>query len=558
MHRGADPAGTRPGERVRRHALSRALALSLGLLAAAGERAPSAAQAIDTLALESHARFLADDLLEGRGPASRGERLAGLYLATRLDALGLKPLPEAEDYRLPVPLTAVHVDRERTTVRLRDPGGARALHPPDFYHAGGSRSAFRDFEGPLLFAGATPDATAALEGTDVAGAVVILTPPWAGLTEVEDRLLRQGAAGTISLVPDSAFYERLRIVRGPTRYFLPDGVRDPANQSALPGLVGGPAMIRALGLEDRARRGGVVERALPLDLDIAVRFAHETEPRTGYNVAGSLRGTDPALADEWVVYVAHYDHVGFGEPTAGDSLWNGFVDNAVGCAMLLEIARAFAADPPDRSVGFLFVTAEEQGLLGSNWFAHRAPLPTERIHAVINLDGGAPPAPPVEWGLVGADDSEAGRTARRIIEGHDWSVMAVDFGPQSDHWPFHLAGVPTLMLFPGSALEGLGPEEAGALTERWLKPHTPDDEWRPDYPLAGVDRYAELALEIGRALADEVTDGGSGQTRQPGSGELPAGTGTDPAGAPGPRGEPGPQGGPAQLTRVRAAARGAR
>lgn len=501
MNRGGGEAltgATRAGGR-RHRSLSGALALSLGLLPAAGEPGPLAAQAIDTVALESHARFLADDLLEGRAPASRGERLAALYLTTRLGALGLRPLPATDGYRLPVPLTAVHVDRERVAVRLSGSGGTRELHPPDFYHPGGSRSAFRDFGGPLLYAGSTPDAEAGLEGTDVAGTVVILTPPFSGLTEVEERLLLRGASGAITLVPDSAFYERLRVVRGPTRHFLPDGVRDPANQSALPSLVGGPAMIRALGLEGRA--GAALERALPLERDIAVRFPHETETRTGHNVAGYLPGADPALGGEWVLYVAHYDHVGFGEPTAGDSLWNGFVDNAVGCAMLLEIARALAEDPPARSVAFLFVTAEEQGLLGSNWFVHRAPLPLERVHAVINLDGGAPPAPPVEWGVVGADASGAGRVARAIIEAHGWTVNDVGFGPQSDHWPFHLAGLPTLMLFPGSALEGLTAEEADALTDRWLKPHTAEDEWSPAYPLAGIGRYAELALEIGRALA---------------------------------------------------------
>lgn len=479
--------------------MARALAVAVGLLPSLVV-GPAKAQTIDTLALESHARFLADDLLEGRGPASRGERLAAIYLTTRLAALGLKPLPAMEGYRLPVPLTAVDVDLERAVVRLTGPEGTRTLRPPDFYHPGGSRPAFRDFEGPLLFAGSTPAAAAALEGADVVGKVVVLMPPWSGLADVEEMLLERGASGTITLVLDSVFYGRLRVVRGPTRYFLPAGVRDPANQGALPRIAGGPRMIRALGLEDAAASGATLESARLLDLGAAVHLPYSTEPRTGHNVVGYLPGADPDLAEEWVLYVAHYDHVGFGEPTAGDSLWNGFVDNAVGCAMLLEIAGAMAADPPARSVAFVFVTAEEQGLLGSNWFAHRPPLPLERVHAAINLDGGAPPAPPVEWGLVGAGVSEVGRVARRVIEGHGWAVNDVAFGPQSDHWPFHLAGVPTIMLFPGSALEGLVEEEASALTERWLEPHTPEDEWHPDYPLAGIGRYAELALEIGRAL----------------------------------------------------------
>lgn len=463
---------------------------------------------IDTLALEGHARFLAHDLLEGRGPASRGERLAALYLTTRLSRLGLRPLPGRDGYGLPVPLTAVHVDRSSASVRLPAPeepsggsGGAVTLRPPAFYHPGGSGAAFRDFGAELVLAGAAAGARAALEGVDLAGKVAVVTPPWDGLAEVEAELLRRGAAGAVSLIPNGDFYDRLRIVRGPTRYHLPDGVDDPANQSPLPRVVGGPELIGALGLEEAARPGARLDRARPLGRRIEVELPHATERRTGFDVAGWLPGADPALRDEWVAYVAHYDGVGFGEPTAGDSIWNGFIDNAAGCATLLEIARAMAARPPARSVLFLFVTAEEQGLLGSNWFVHEPPIPLERIRAVLNVDGGAPPAPPTEWGLVRAAGSALGATARDVIEGHGWTVDARDPGPQSDHWPFHRAGVPALMLFPGSELEGLSGTEAEALTRRWHHAHTPDDEWHPDFPFSGLRRYAELALEIGRALA---------------------------------------------------------
>jgi hypothetical protein len=468
---------------------------------AATPHAGTAAQAIDTLALESHAWFLSHDLLEGRHPASRGERVAANYLISRLRALGLGPLPSA-DYRLPVPLTAVDVDLDRAHLRLSGHGGSRAVRPPDFYHRGGGRVAFRDFEGPLLFAGAASGALDALEGRDLTGAVVVLTPPWSGLTEVEPELIRRGAAGAIQLIPDGTFYGRLRIVRGPTRYFLPDEVEDPANQSRLPSVIGGPELIAALGLEDETASDDELESAYSLGIEAELDLPFTTEDRTGYNVAGFVPGADPALRDEFVVYVAHYDHIGYGQPTAGDSLWNGFIDNAAGSSTLLEAARVLAADPPARSVAFLWVTAEEQGLLGANWFVHEPPFPLERIRAVLNIDGGAPPAPPTEWGIVGADASWAGETARRVVEERGWSVTTAGIGPQSDHWPFAQAGVAATMLFPGSTLEGLSEEEAQALTERWLHPHTPDDEWSQDFPFSGLERYAELALEIGRALAE--------------------------------------------------------
>lgn len=494
---------------------SRVLTLLTGLMAAATP--PAAALQIDTLALEQHARFLADDLLEGRGPASRGERIAALYLTTHAAGMGLKPLPGQADHRLPVPLTAVLMHEERVLARVTGAatgtatGATRTLRPPSFYHPGGSRLAFRDFAGELLFAGAVASAPAALAAyDDLAGTVVVLTPPWSGFTELEVELVRRGAAGAVLLIADSTVYERLRIVRGPTRYHLPDGIEDRANQGHLPSVVGGPALIRALGLETDVGPGRTIERARPLDRRLTVELPWTAEPRTGYNVAAYLPGADPVRRDEWVVFVAHYDHVGFGEPAGGDSIWNGFIDNAAGSAMLLEIARALAAEPPARSVAFVWVTAEEQGLLGSNWFVHQPPIPLDRIHAVINLDGGAPPAPPTSWGVVGADASAAGATTRRVVERHGWSVRDVAFGPQSDHWPFHLAGVPTVMLFPGGDLEGLSRDEADALTQRWLRPHTPHDEWSPDFPLAGLGRYADLALAIGRALASAEPDSETG------------------------------------------------
>lgn len=468
----------------------------------------AAAAQVDTTALESHARFLAHDLLEGRHPASRGERLAALYITSTLSRLGVQPL-DRDGYLLPVPLTAVQFDEDRMALRLTaGDGAARTLRPPAFYHPGGSRTAFRDFEGDLLFAGPASGALVALEThEDLSGRVVVLTPPWSGLAEVEAALLRRGAEGAIELVPDGAFYERLRIVRGPTRYYLPDRVEDPANQSRLPRVTGGPELIGALGLEDEVRRGGTPHRARPLGAAAEVDLPHATEARTGYNVAGFVPGDDPEVRHEWVVLVAHYDHIGYGEPADGDSIWNGFIDNAVGSSMLLEIARATAADPPARSVAFLWVTAEEQGLLGANWFVHDPPLPLEDVYAVLNLDGGAPPASPARWGLVGADASVAGRTARRIIEERGRSVTAVDVGPQSDHWPFHRAGVPALLLFPTQELVGLSEEQAGALRERWIHPHTPDDEWSADFPFGGVEDYASVALEIVRALASPRTKG---------------------------------------------------
>lgn len=243
-------------------------------------------------------------------------------------------------------------------------------------------------------------------------------------------------------------------------------------------------------------------RARPLDTSVDVEWAIRTDSLTAWNVAARLEGSDPELAHESVVYVAHYDHVGLGEPAAGDSIWNGFVDNAAGVAAVLEIARLMAADPPPRSVIFLLVTAEEQGLLGSSRFVHDPPVPLDDVRIAINIDAGAPVARPLSWWISADHLGPLEDTVRRVVEDRGWSLDVRPPNTHSDHWSFLRVGVPALFLVPGSDLEAIAAEEARSLTERLVHPHTPDDEWSEDFPFAGLARYAELALELGRAVAE--------------------------------------------------------
>lgn len=463
---------------------------------------PAHGQSIDTLALRAHTRFLAHDLLEGRGTATRGEALAALYLEARFRDLGLAPLTHA-GYRLVVPLEAVRFDDAETTLRIVGGSAARTARPPDFYHRGGGEKAFRDIAGDLLYAGAVSGALEALRGyPDLTDRVVVLAPGWENVGEVEAELHRRGASGVIELVPNRPFYDRLRVVRGPVRFFLREEVDDPFNQGSIPVVVGSTDLIGSLGLGERFRPGHAPDRADDLGTSVRLDWALETEPRLGYNVAARLEGTDPALSDEPIVYVAHYDHVGYGEPAAGDSIWNGFVDNAAGVAMVLEVARSFSEDPPARPVVFLLVTGEEQGLLGSSWFVHDPPIALERIRAVINLDGGAPPATPTSWWISAA---HLGALEERIRNVFDDLGQELDVRPanaHSDHWSFARRGVPTLFLVPGSEYENASDEEVQALQDRFVHPHTAADEWSPAFPFAGLRRYAEVALAIGRAVAE--------------------------------------------------------
>ncbi len=170
--------------------------------------------------------------------------------------------------------------------------------------------------------------------------------------------------------------------------------------------------------------------------------------------------------------------------------------------MLLGVARALSAHPAAKPVAFLFTTGEERGLLGSTAWAADPPIPLDRTSAVLNLDAGAPPAAPVRWRVAGDTTRAAVRTAAAIVRRHGWAVDLTGANANSDHWPFMAHGVPTIFLVPGRDWEGLSAAERDRLFERWDRYHQPGDEWRPDYPLAGVVRYAELALEIVRGLGN--------------------------------------------------------
>ena len=199
---------------------------------------------------------------------------------------------------------------------------------------------------------------------------------------------------------------------------------------------------------------------------------------------------------------AHYDHLGVATPVNGDSIYNGFSDNSAGVAMLLSIASALKAGPQLRhDVAFLFFSAEERGLLGSYHMAANPPWGVGDLAGLVNLDAGAPPAPPQAWEVVGGTQNEVGATAVRVAERNGWAVRSSSIRPNSDYYPFSLRGIHTTFLIPGARpYEGMTLEQSDSLFNRWDAYHRPGDEWSEDFPFSGVKRYAEFALEVIREL----------------------------------------------------------
>ncbi len=466
---------------------------------------------IDSMALRAHTYFLASDLLEGRGTGRRGNELAALYLAATAEALGLTGAGEGGGYFQEVPLTEAVIDTASTKLSVREepaggPAAAREYSTPrDFVPNVGTGATLIPFSGDLAYVGTAHDVVAnpgALPA--LAGSVALIRGPFGADMAAADTLRTRGVTGVVQLTPDSGTYALYVRSRGPSRMFIADSVHALSSFiPRIPDVIASPELGHALA-PDLPVAGSAEDhpRLLP-GRSIAVRIGLRAHPLASRNVAALLPGADPARRGEFVVFTAHFDHLGISTPDArGDSIYNGFSDNAAGCAMLLAIAKAMVAGPrPARSVLFLWPTGEERGLLGSDYFAAHPLVSPDRIVAAINLDAGAPPAPPVKWQIAGGDRSTLGQLAITVARDAGWDAKVAPASPNSDYFPLLRIGAPAVFLIPEAPYEGLSAEASQALGRQWDHYHQAADEWRPDFPFSGLVRYADFGYRLGMAAA---------------------------------------------------------
>lgn len=447
----------------------------------------AAAQAIDTVSLRARTRFLSANALMGRGTGTAGEHVAAEYIAAELMRIGVQPAVNGS-YLQTVPLKRALI--KHTSVRYQD----ATYGATDFVWNTGGRGAFHSFAGAAVFVG-TIDSTAVRRAAELRGKVVVLTGPMgAAAQDYVPALLRAGASGVVIALADTTLFGLFARSRGEARYYVDADVSDPVWQANLPVIIAAPSLARHL-----LHRERFTELPGRLQADLQT----EITDVAAANVVGVIPGTDAGRDQEIIAFSAHYDHLGMSTPDArGDSIYNGFSDNAAGVGMVLGIAELMKQRPPRRTVLFLFFTGEERGLLGSSFFATHPLFPLARMRGLINLDAGAPPAPPVSWRVAGGQDSSLGLLAQQIATGRQWTADLGAASPNSDYWPFLARGVPSIFIIPGNQWEQVTPEQQAALRLRWDRYHRADDEWHPEFPFSGLARYAEYAYLVGRAAAD--------------------------------------------------------
>jgi Zn-dependent M28 family amino/carboxypeptidase len=524
------------------HVVVAACLLPVAAAAAGPPLAPdadAAAAAITTGGLLAPVRFLASDLLEGRAPGSRGDELARAYLAAELEGLGFRPGAADGSYQQRFRMLGIQTDAPATW-SFRADGRAVDLARWDDYIAEtglqSETSAVEDAD--LVFVGYGIQAPEYdwddYEGADLRGKVLLMLnddPDWdpalfAGRARLYygrwdykyESAARQGAAGAIIVHTTPSAGYPWQVVQ--TSWS--------AEKFELPARPGEPRLrVRAWATDAAVRRllaasGHDLDQLVtaarsrdfrPVDLGIrtSIRLAARLEPVETANVLGLLPGSDPELASQVVVYSAHHDHLGIGTPDAsGDRIYNGAVDNATGCAQLLGVARAFAALPrsPRRSILIAFVAAEEQGLLGSAWFAAHPTFAAGRIAADVNLDAGnvfgrTRDVTFIGYGrstLDGVIERAAARQGRRVVGD---PLPDRGFFYRSDQFSFARIGVPGLYLEGGQDFVGRDPEFGRSLRNRFESTcyHQPCDEVSPDWDLSGLVEDTRLAFECGLEIA---------------------------------------------------------
>ncbi len=498
---------------------------------------------ISATSLTAHLRLLSSDLFEGRAPATRGGQLAAEYLATQMAALGLEPAGENGTFFQQVPIVESVVDR---TFMLSVPGAAYR-YMQDVVAFSGVESARVQVQGDVVFVGYginAPELTwNDYAGVDVKGKWVFIMENAAPAPADEPTLFggpaltyygrwtykfeeaaRQGAAGALLIHTDESATYPWQVVQSSwsgTQYSLPPEAGAPA--------LGVKAWITERAARDLAKRGGRDLDALrktasargfkatPLGIRAAATLTQRSARKTAANVVARLPGAND---QEAVVFTAHWDHFGMREPQPGeardaDRIFNGAYDNASGCAGLIELAKAMARAPqkPARSMIFAFVTAEESGLLGSEYFVQHPPLPAARMAANINVDGLNYLGATSDMVMLGSDRSTLGPMLDAILKA-DNRTLGGDAHPErgyffrSDHFPFAKAGVPALSLSEPKSFTGANAAALLAKQEEYNGKdyHQPSDQYDPSWDFTGgiadLKVMATLAWQI--AAANEM------------------------------------------------------
>ena len=521
--------------------------IAAGTSSCSNTRTPEPIPAADIPRMRADVEYLSADALAGRQTGTAGYRQAADHVAARFAALGLQSVT-GDDYFQPVPFREASWGGHQATLMLHGRDGDISFElGEDFLASPPTIGEDTATSAELVFVGYGIEAPGYgvddYAGLDVQGKIVVVLDGrparmpnevgahYASGRTKRDTAARHGAVGYITL-NTPAREARRPFARSAAHLDDPnfDWLRaDDIPGNAIPGMHPGVVLDipaakqlfmgapRSLDTVFTEMKNGVVPRGFPLPYSATLTSSAEHRKIISPNVVGLLPGSDPQLKDEYVVFSAHLDHIGVsgnGHAAEGDSghdrINNGAQDNAAGIAVMLEVARLFAESgrAPRRSILFVAVTAEEEGLLGSDYFAQHPPVPPKSMVANINLDMPMLLYPFRDVIAFGAEHSSLGRTAARAAERAGLKLSPDPMPEQvifvrSDHYSFVRQGVPAIYLITGREAVDQNIDGAEAQVE-FLRTryHRPGDEADDQINYTAARQFAE----VNYAIAREVTD----------------------------------------------------
>lgn len=501
---------------------------------------PLLGQEISPERIRAHVKFLSSDLMEGRGVGVRGGQLATEYLATAFALAGAQPVGDDGTYFQNVTLTGVETAPAARLSAVRQGRTLSFRWADEFVGLNHRQQPEARLDAEAVFVGhgitAPEFGWDDYKGADVRGKVVVLftnEPPsedpaffggraltyYGRWTFKYEEALRRGAAAAIIIHTDATAGYGWDVVRSSWGRENPYVKLQP-NEDA---LVFAGWVSRDAGERLASLAGRTVDALLqaaesrdfkPIPLGIRIRATIPSKVRQieTRNVAAVVPGSDPVLKNEAVIFTGHWDHLGIGAPVDGDAIYNGAVDNATGCGILVELARAWAELPQKsrRSALFLAVTAEEGGLRGSEFYASNPIFPPGKTAVALNFDAIHPFGRTSDVVVTGSE-----RTTLRPVVQAAARRMNLTIKPdprpeqgsfyRSDHFSFAKAGIPAFTVAAGSDFLGKPPEFGEEIFREFNTRHyhQPSDEFREDWDFSGLAQIARFGMLIAIDAANQ-------------------------------------------------------
>ena len=494
----------------------------------------AAMRGIDAEHIRAHVKFLSDDLLEGRGTGARGGDIAAQYIATQFALDGLRPAGDGGGYLQKVEFTGVHT-LPATTVSLQpEHGNALDLKLGDDYVTNNqTQTDSVDIDAPIVFVGYGIEAPEYhwndFKGVDIKGKVLLLIvnePPskdpkffmaeamtyYGRWTYKFEEAARKGAIGALIIHRTDLASYGWNVVRnswsGEQVYLSND--KDPKLKSASWIQLDVARQLfsaSGLNLDEMMASAGTREfKARELPVRYKAHIASTVRKFVSYNVLGLVPGTDSGAPTQAVVYSAHYDHLGIDPTLSGDNIYNGAVDNGTGVGMVLELAHVYGTSSarPPHPVLFACVTAEEKGLLGSNYLGKHLPIPAKHIALGLNFDAIPPIGVPQSVNVTGAERTTFYPTVEKTAKVLGLDLQA-DAEPgaghyyRSDHFSFARAGIPAFSINAGVKFVGHPPEWGKAQIDDYTakRYHSPGDEYSPAMDFSSNAALAKFGFALG-------------------------------------------------------------